>query len=686
MKRIFFVALLAIMFFTDTEVLRAQQKTPLMEEIETALGRLSTLLNEKKYVDALKAANDAVESLPQPVKENYKPYAASCYSGLSWTLTLNKQYAPAVEAAQKALTFATSDAESIEGNLAHAYLMSGQTQEAEKIYRKHIGKVFGSEKQSWVDIMLADFKSMKAAGVSSSDMDKIEKMFELESTKERALKGFTFKVNITKEFKEVLMHPDLRQNFWKYRQTQQYKADEWIIRTSPNGEYTCIVADNRVLEKNPNGTSIYFVCVFETNSGQLVASEGFGPGDFYDIQFTPDSKQIAILQKSGGVLAFYDVKSLTKPLRTVNLNVPANYDKMEDVEVNSSSRHQYKFMFSGKNNSIVVRAKWVRGYDQSDRESFYKMKKCRIHFFDIVKESVQGGTVLEISNQRKPDEPFRQSLQVTEGSWGENCSWGKNIVWSKDEKFLCVALYYYGNSVGTRKHKAFSILSVDELSTGKGKLFEVEFKKEIEHVVDITPEGNLWQGDNIDRKDLPPDVKDFLKKSGVPAFKAELNSLTGLYNVGKINNDFSGWSERSRYFAFQDDPASGEYFHSFLPDGKRGIFTSETDEGLQVFIRNIEYEQSEQNEKLKRLANLAVEKDRAEDKADKAREKGFKEGMKVFQRLGDMAQKEKEEYYKTLKVGKRVNKGLILEINSGKRLVKVQTEKDGIKWFSYDDL
>jgi hypothetical protein len=35
------------------------------------------------------------------------------------------------------LTF--GNGEWIEGNLAHAYLMSGQTQEAEKIYRKYIG-------------------------------------------------------------------------------------------------------------------------------------------------------------------------------------------------------------------------------------------------------------------------------------------------------------------------------------------------------------------------------------------------------------------------------------------------------------------------------------------------------------------------------------------------------------------
>ena len=673
----FFLAVLAMMLCSSTARLWAQQTTPLMEQINAALEKASTLLDEKKYAEALKAANDAVEFLPQPVKENYKPYAVMCYGNLSWSLTLNKQYAPAMEAAKKALTFAAGDAEWIEGNLAHAYLMSGQTQEAEKIYRKYIGKVFGSEKQSWVDVMLADFKSMKAAGVSSSDMDKIEKMFELESTKERALKGFTFKVSITKEFKEVLLHPDLSQNFWSYRQTQQYKADEWIIRTSPNGEYTCIVADNRVLENNSKGASIYFVCVFETNSGQLVASEGFGPGDFYDIQFTPDGKQIAILQKSGGILAFYDIKSLTKPLRTVNLNVPASYgDKIEESEESSHfSRHKYQFMFSGKDNSIVVRAKWVTGV----RYEAEKMQKCRIHFFDIVKESVKGSTVLEISNQGKSEEPFRLGLDV-------NGSWGKNIVWSKDEKFLCVALYYYGNRYA-RKHKAFSILSVDELSTGKGKLFEVEFKKEIEHVVDITPEGNLWQGDNIDSKDLPPDVKDLLKKNGVPAFKGELNSLTGLYNIGKINNDFSGWSERSRYFAFQDDPASGEYFHSFLPDGKRGIFTSETDEGLQVFIRNIEYEQGEQNKKLKHLGNLAVEKDRAEDKADKARDREIQEQLRV----GEQFIKQEKQKIKNVKSGAHVHisEGYGLVIQRKGDMVLIQMDKESAKdakWHPISDI
>ena len=186
MKRMFFLAVLAMMVCASTARLWAQQTTPLMEQIEATLGQANALVNEKKYAEALKVANDAVESLPQPVKENYKPYAAVCYGGLSWKLTLNKQYIPAAEAAKKALTFATDNAEWIEGNLAHAYLLVGKTQEAEKIYRKHIGTVLGSERQSWADIVIVDFNSMRAVGISSPDMDKMEQMLQQEAEKMRS--------------------------------------------------------------------------------------------------------------------------------------------------------------------------------------------------------------------------------------------------------------------------------------------------------------------------------------------------------------------------------------------------------------------------------------------------------------------------------------------------------------------
>lgn len=263
MKRMFFLAVLAMMVCASTAHIWAQQKTPLMEKIDAALMKSSTLLDEKKYAEALKAGNEAVEYLPQPLKETYKPYAKTCYGVLSWYLTLNKQYALAAEAAKKALTFATSESstEWIEGNLAHAYLMSGKTQEAEKIYRKHIDKVFGEgeDAQSWSQIVLGDFKIMREAGIDSPEMATIEKilnsrMIKLESAAIVKSAGIPI-------------------------------GEYDFVRLSPDKKYFAIVTK---IDLNTDQVAVYDVI----SAKQILLQQ---KPDICAVEFSPDSKNLATL-------------------------------------------------------------------------------------------------------------------------------------------------------------------------------------------------------------------------------------------------------------------------------------------------------------------------------------------------------------------------------------------------------
>jgi tetratricopeptide (TPR) repeat protein len=403
MKRIFFVALLAIMFFTDTEVLRAQQKTQLMEQIEAALGQVSTFLKEKKSAEALEASNYAVESLPQPVNENYKLYAAWCYSGLSWTLTLNKQYAPAVEAAQKALTFATSDAEWIEGNLAHAYLMSGQYNKAKELYLKYFGKTINGS--SWKTLVENDFAVMKLYLVNSPLMDSIEAEFrqrtqlnivDARSNGQRA--EFSFSPT-----DYVKLSPDKNLLFGAKREREDGKVPRQIrVYDAVTGITTLDLGSEPYLMDGqfmPNNKEIIFVVTNQglflyditSNQTQLIDLRKYSPSGKYTQRGIkvlaaaphPDNKTVAFLfrnNKDDLGIALYDIRQDTM----------LAYGQVEEYEgkdfdgtkINPRDFGRMNMSFSKDGKEILI---WTNNNGLT-KLTVTKMKNSRGEVWDIAQE------------------------------------------------------------------------------------------------------------------------------------------------------------------------------------------------------------------------------------------------------------------------------------------------------------
>jgi hypothetical protein len=248
-------------------------------------------------------------------------------------LTLNKQYAPAAEAAKKALTFATSESstEWIEGNLAHAYLMSGQTQEAEKIYRKHIGKTFGEgeDAQSWSQIVLGDFKIMREAGIDSPEMATIEKMMESDQ------------VAIVKSAGISIGEYD-------------------FVRLSPDKKYFAIVTK---IDLNTDQVAVYDV----VSAKQILLQQ---KPDICAVEFSPDSKNLATLF-SDRPQGTYQDKIFQYSMKIELTNIVSGETKLIFAEITTneySSRNSplYKYLRSFAFHPNGTTIAFCEGIDSGD--------------------------------------------------------------------------------------------------------------------------------------------------------------------------------------------------------------------------------------------------------------------------------------------------------------------------------
>jgi tetratricopeptide (TPR) repeat protein len=575
MKRLFFLAVLAMMLCSSTAHIWAQQKTPLMEQIEAALGQSSSLLGEKKYAEALKAANDAVEFLPQPVKENYKSYAVMCYGNLSWILTLNKQCAPAVEAAKKALTFATGDAEWIEGNLAHAYLMSGQTQEAEKIYRKYIGKIFGDgeDTQSWSQIILGDFKIMRKAGIDSPEIAKIEQIFEQEKVKarlENKTKNFTFPISPT--------------------------AKILLSRVSPNGEYAFLVtyheeggkpnlefllidlADGSILtrKKNSDLTMEGYSNLWIKGGSKLT----FGEIVFSDVQFTPDSKKIVFLNDNNPT--FYDVTNIDKGIdHSQEVNLPIDYFEGGTI-------YSHKIAFSADGSLIALEK---IGTQKGEGKKYLLVK-----IYDLQQKKILVETSFEVETYPG----FNSSLVFSSES---------KHLYLPVERAKPLRYYPYDKMMKFGNYPVDYVdLEIARLKTGKGEVLEVTVGARLNSVVDMTQNNIVFTCPGlVTRPDMSldseiekngyryllPGISINRDKRSIPVGNLTLreipeDSLTAkTFSLhGKMNETLTKYQDSSLFFSFRGFPAKESNFLRYLPGGERSLFFIAEEKELQPENRN----------------------------------------------------------------------------------------------------
>ena len=701
MKRLFFLAVLAMMLCSSTAHIWAQQKTPLMEQIDAALGQFSTLLDEKKYAEALKAANDAVESLPQPVKETYKPYAESCYGSLSWGLTLNKQYAPAAEAAKKALTF--GNGEWIEGNLAHAYLMSGQTQEAEKIYRKYIGKIFGEgeDAQSWSQIILGDFKIMREAGIVSPEIAKIEQIFEQEKAKarlENKTKNFTFPIPPT--------------------------ATICLSRVSPNGEYAFLVtyhgegrkpnfefllidlADGSILTRKKHSDlerkKEYGDWVYKhpLNGGYKLT---FGKIVFSDVQFTPDSKKIVFLNDNNPT--FYDVTNIDKGIdNSQEVNLPIDYFEGGTI-------YSHKIAFSADGSLIALEK---IGTQKGEGKKYLLVK-----IYDLQQKKILVETSFEVENY---------------------ADFNSSLVFSSDSKHLYVPVVSAANTLRYSPYKErweFSNYPVDyvdleiaRLKTGKGEVLEVTVGARLNSVVDMTQNNIVFTCPGlVTRPDLSLDSE--IEKYGyryllpgisihtgdkrsIPVGNLTLreipeDSLTAkTFSLhGKMNETLTKYQDSSLFFSFRGFPAKESNFLRYLPGGERALFfiaEEKEPDGKVIDVSQGDARKkaldamSEASNKSRLgivdkpiiglgIFNLAQEIAKTKPKLLELARLDSKNAQQKEENVKKFDKSVKEDYAKwrkTVKAGKESRYGLILEVKG--EMAKVQIAPNKTQWYKIEDL
>ncbi|MCB9291552.1 MAG: leucine-rich repeat domain-containing protein [Lewinellaceae bacterium] len=124
------------------------------------------LFAAKKYPEAFAAQQKAVAA----DSTNYNlHYYLSLYALFA------QQPQAAIEAAKKTLEL-NPGAQSVETNLALGYLLDGQWEEAEKVYRKWKGKSFPNDHRITNAVFLKDIADLEAAGIIHPDFEKVRRL------------------------------------------------------------------------------------------------------------------------------------------------------------------------------------------------------------------------------------------------------------------------------------------------------------------------------------------------------------------------------------------------------------------------------------------------------------------------------------------------------------------------------
>lgn len=128
---------------------------------------------------AYQAALAIIERLSQqdPTNAQWQRDLAMSLGNLSFALLFDRQFQEAIAAAEEALALDPNPA--IATNQAHGYLLSGQFEKAETIYRQHArDKV--NDRQTFAEAVLDDFAKLRQRGIDHPDMQKIEKLLRAE--------------------------------------------------------------------------------------------------------------------------------------------------------------------------------------------------------------------------------------------------------------------------------------------------------------------------------------------------------------------------------------------------------------------------------------------------------------------------------------------------------------------------
>ena len=124
--------------------------------------RAQKLANDKKYGEAIATMLDVVS--------HGKP-TTSDYNNLGYYYIFSKQYLKAIKYLKEGLKLDDTEL-LIHGNLAHAYLLNGDIEQAKAIYIKYKAQNV-DDKMSWVEMIKLDFADFKKAGLPTDNFQAI---------------------------------------------------------------------------------------------------------------------------------------------------------------------------------------------------------------------------------------------------------------------------------------------------------------------------------------------------------------------------------------------------------------------------------------------------------------------------------------------------------------------------------
>jgi len=161
--------------WAEQEINRAkQEKTRAEQSLEHDAG--NTPAARDAIMEALTIARD---SHAKHQDEPSRQFLAQTLGNLSFTLLFNRQFQEAIATAEEALALNPSDILPAT-NQAHGYLLSGQFEKAEAIYRQHArDKV--NDQQTFAEAVLDDFAKLRERGIDHPDMKKIETLLRTSS-------------------------------------------------------------------------------------------------------------------------------------------------------------------------------------------------------------------------------------------------------------------------------------------------------------------------------------------------------------------------------------------------------------------------------------------------------------------------------------------------------------------------
>jgi len=138
-------------------------------ELKATVRRLAS---GKEWMEAVRLQRELV-ALVQGNATEREVHLSGELLGLSWYQLHTKDFSGALASTEEALKIASASIV-LDTNRAHALLFLGRTQEAEEVYRKHLGEKTGLG--PWEKIILDDLKILEQDGLSHPGFSRIREM------------------------------------------------------------------------------------------------------------------------------------------------------------------------------------------------------------------------------------------------------------------------------------------------------------------------------------------------------------------------------------------------------------------------------------------------------------------------------------------------------------------------------